>query len=136
MNFFLKVQEAWELIKNHELKLYVSCNRLSKLYQNCHILVSIQKLNKNVVLWQSRNNRKLQKHKLSQNAKNLQFLLKFRLIEDNVTVFQWPWNSESRLLVNRLWPWKNLKEKKLRFLKKMLFFVRRTLKRWQTSTNN
>ena len=35
------------------------------------------------------------KHKLSQNGKNLQCLLKFGLIEDNVTVFQWPWNSES-----------------------------------------
>ena len=52
-------------------------------------------LNKNVVSWQTRNNRKLPKHKLSQNAKNLQCLLKFGLIEDNVTVFQWPWNSES-----------------------------------------
>ena len=53
-------------------------------------------LNKNAVSWQTRNNRKLPKHKLSQNAKNLQCLLKFGLIEDNVTVFQWPWNSESR----------------------------------------
>ena len=51
-------------------------------------------LNKNVVSWQTRNNRKLLKHKLSQNAKNLQCLLKFGLIEDNVTVFQWSWNSE------------------------------------------
>ena len=33
-------------------------------------------------------NRQLPKHKLSQNAKNLQCLLKFGLIEDNVTVFQ------------------------------------------------
>ena len=70
-------------------------------------------LNKNVVSWQTRNNRKLPKHKLSQNAKNLQCLLKFGLIEDNVTVFQWPWNSE--------WPWKILKGKKLRIFKKMLF---------------
>ena len=46
------------------------------------------------VSWQTRNNRKLPKHNLSQNAKNLQCLLKFGLIEDNVTVFQWPWNSE------------------------------------------
>ena len=52
-------------------------------------------LNKNAVSWQTRNNRQLPKHKLSQNAKNLQCLLKFRLIEDNVTVFQWLWNSES-----------------------------------------
>ena len=52
-------------------------------------------LNKNAVSWQTRNNRKLPKHKLSQNAKNLQCLLKFGLIEDNVTVFQWSWNSES-----------------------------------------
>ena len=44
----------------------------------------------------SRNNRQLPKHKLNQNAKNLQCLLKFGLIEDDVTVFQWPWNSESR----------------------------------------
>ena len=35
-------------------------------------------------------NRQLPKHKLSQNAKNLQCLLKFELIEDNVTVFQRP----------------------------------------------
>ena len=41
----------------------------------------------------TRHNRKLPKHKLSQNAKNLQCLLKFGLIEDNVTVFQCPWNS-------------------------------------------
>ena len=34
-----------------------------------------------------RNIRKLPKHKLSQNAKNFQYLLKFGLIEDNVTVF-------------------------------------------------
>ena len=42
------------------------------------------------MLYQTRtgNNRKLPKHKLSQNAKNLQCLLKFGLIEDNVTVFQ------------------------------------------------
>ena len=33
-------------------------------------------------------NRRLPKHKLSQNAKNLQSLLKFGLIEDNVAVFQ------------------------------------------------
>ena len=52
-------------------------------------------LNKNAVSWQTRNNRQLPKHKLSQNAKNLQCLLKFGLIEDNVTVFQWSWNSES-----------------------------------------
>ena len=52
-------------------------------------------LNKNAVSWQTRNNRQLPKHKLRQNAKNLQCLLKFGLIEDNVTVFQWPWNSES-----------------------------------------
>ena len=31
---------------------------------------------------------------------------------------------------------KNWKEKKLRIFKKMLFFVRSTLKRWQTSTNS
>ena len=52
-------------------------------------------LNKNAVSWQIRNNRQLPKHKVGQNAKNLQCLLKFGLIEDNVTVFQWPWNSES-----------------------------------------
>ena len=52
-------------------------------------------LNKNAASWQTRNNKKLPKHKLSQNAKKLQCLLKFGLIEDNVTVFQWPWNSES-----------------------------------------
>ena len=52
-------------------------------------------LNKNALSWQTRNNRKLPKHKLSQNAKNLQCLLKFELIEDNVTVLQWSWNSES-----------------------------------------
>ena len=52
-------------------------------------------LNKNAVSWQTRNNRQLPKHKLSQNAKNLQCLLKFGLIEDSVTVFQWPWKSES-----------------------------------------
>ena len=34
-------------------------------------------LNKNAVSWQTRNNRKLLKHKLCQNAKNLQCLLKF-----------------------------------------------------------
>jgi len=49
--------------------------------------------NKNVVSWQTRNNRKLPKHKLSQNAQNLQCLLKLGLIEDNVNVFQWSWNS-------------------------------------------
>ena len=43
----------------------------------------------------TRHNRKLPKHKLSQNAKNVQCLLKFGLIEDNVIVFQCPWNSES-----------------------------------------
>ena len=37
-----------------------------------------------------RNNRKLPKHKLSQNAKNLQCLLKSGLLEDTVTVFQRP----------------------------------------------
>ena len=52
-------------------------------------------LNKNAVSWQTRHNRKLSKHKLSQNSKNLPCLLKFGLIEDTVTVFQWPWNSES-----------------------------------------
>ena len=30
-----------------------------------------------------------------QNAKNLQCLLKFGLIEDNATIFQWPLNLES-----------------------------------------
>ena len=69
-------------------------------------------LNKNVVSWQTRNNRKLPKHKLSQNTKNLQYLLKFGLIEDNVTVFQWSWNSEGR---------EKKEGKKLRILKKMLF---------------
>ena len=44
-------------------------------------------LNKNAVSWQTRNNRQLPKHKLGQNAKDLQCLLKFGLIEDNVTVF-------------------------------------------------
>ena len=78
-------------------------------------------LNKNAVSWQTRNNRQIPKYKLSQNAKNLQCLLKFGLIEDNVTVFQWPWNSESGLLVNQLRHWKNLKEKKLRVFKKMFF---------------
>ena len=52
-------------------------------------------LNKNAVSWQTRNNRNVPKQKLSQNAKNLQSLLKFGLMKDNVTVFQWPWNSES-----------------------------------------
>ena len=54
-------------------------------------------LNKNTVSWQTRNklDYKLPKLKLSQNAKNLQCLLKFGLVEDNVTVFQWPWNSAS-----------------------------------------
>ena len=36
----------------------------------------------------TRHDRKLPKHKVSQNAENLQCLLKFGLIEDNVTVFQ------------------------------------------------
>ena len=31
----------------------------------------------------------------SAKTKNLQRLLKFGRIEDNVTVFQWPWNSDS-----------------------------------------
>ena len=69
-------------------------------------------LDKNVVSWQTRNNRKLPKHKLSQNTKNLQYLLEFGLIEDNVTVFQWSWNSEGR---------EKKEGKKLRILKKMLF---------------
>ena len=98
-----------------------------------HILVTIRKSTKhghstraeswqkNAVSWQTRNNRKLPKHKLSQNAKNLQFLLKFGLIEDNVTVFQWLWNSESAYFVNQLWLWKNLKEKKHELLRKCFF---------------
>ena len=52
-------------------------------------------LNKNAVSWQTRYNKKLLKLKLSQNAKHLPCLLKFGLIEGNVTVFQRPWNSES-----------------------------------------
>ena len=78
-------------------------------------------LSKNAVQWQIKNNRQFPKHKLSQNAKNLQCLLALGLIEDNVRVFQWPWNSKSGYLVNQLWHWKNLKEKKLRIFKKMLF---------------
>ena len=39
-------------------------------------------------------------------------------------------------VVNQLWPWKNLKEKKLRIFKKMLFSWEGHLKRWQTSTNS
>ena len=58
-------------------------------------MVISQVLNKNVQSWQTRNNRKPPKHKLSQNAKNLRCLLKFGLIADNVTVFQRSWNSES-----------------------------------------
>ena len=49
-------------------------------------------LNKNAVSWQIRNNRKLPKHNY---AKNLQCLLTFGLVEDNVTVFQCRRNSES-----------------------------------------
>ena len=44
-------------------------------------------------------------------------------------------NSGSLLIVNQLWPWKNLKEKKLRIFKKMLFSWE-GLKRWQTSTTS
>ena len=47
-------------------------------------------LSKNAIQWQTRNNRQFPKHKLRQNAKNLQCLLVFGLIEDNVRVFQWP----------------------------------------------
>ena len=51
---------------------------------------------------------------------NLQCLLKFGLIEDNVTVFQWPWNSESGQLVNcgaeKIW-----KKKNYEFLRKCFF---------------
>ena len=78
-------------------------------------------LNKNVVSWQTRNNTKLPKHKLNQNAKNLQCLLKFGLVEDNVTVFQWSWNSESGLLVNLIVALKKFEGKRLRTFKKMLF---------------
>ena len=100
---FTEKREARELIKNRELNLYVSRDRLS---HRTKIIISrwafgsqpsaviARVLNKNAVSWQTRNNRKLPKHKLSQNAKNLQCLLKFGLIEDGVTVFQRPWNSE------------------------------------------
>ena len=53
-------------------------------------------LNKNAVY-----NDRLEKIDNSQSTnsaktlKNLQCLLKFGLIEGNVIVFQWPWNSES-----------------------------------------
>ena len=92
-DFFAKAQEARELIKNRELNLYVSRDRLS---HRTKIIISrwafggqpsaviARVLNKNAVSWQTRNNRKLPKHKLSQNAKNLQCLLMFGLIEDNV----------------------------------------------------
>ena len=60
-------------------------------YIQCALVAIIARvLNKNSVSWQTRNNRKLPKHKLSQNAKNLQRLLKFGVIKDNVTVFQRP----------------------------------------------
>ena len=43
LDFFAKAQDARELIKNHELNLYVSRDRLSQAYQNYHISVSIRK---------------------------------------------------------------------------------------------
>ena len=84
-----------------ELYLYVSRDRAKYLgehsevsqAQPLHACSGV--LNKNAVSWQTRNNRQLPKHKLSQNTKNLQCLLDFGLIEDNVTIFQWPWHSES-----------------------------------------
>ena len=49
--------------------------------------VIVRVLNMNTVSWQTRNNWELPKHKLSQNAKNLQCLPTFGLIEDIVTGF-------------------------------------------------
>ena len=79
-------------------------NAFSFLILNYHISVSIRtsvkrghctRAEQECCIMTARNNRKLPKHKLSQNAKYLQCLLEFGLIEDNVTGFQWPWNSES-----------------------------------------
>ena len=103
--FKLWILKCWEACSKHtHTHIGHYSFTVRKLYQNYHISVSIRKssaviacvLNKNAVSWQTRNNRKLPKPKLSQNVKNLQCLLKFGLIEDNVTVFQWSWNSESR----------------------------------------
>ena len=44
-------------------------------------------LNKNAVSWQIRNNRKLPKQKLNQNAKKSLMLLKFGLIKDNRAIY-------------------------------------------------
>ena len=91
-DFFAKAQEARELIKNRELNLYVSRDRLSHrikiimsrwAFGSQPSAVIARVLNKNAVSWQTRNNRQLPKHKRSQNAKNLQCLLMFGLIEDN-----------------------------------------------------
>ena len=78
--FFAKAQEAQELIKNRLFNLCVSHHHL---FHSTKIIISrwafgsqpsaviARVLNKNAVSWQTRNNRKLPKHKLSQNAKNL-----------------------------------------------------------------
>ena len=101
---FTEKREARELIKNCESNLYVSRDGLSHCtkiiisrwaFGSQPSAVIARVLNKNAVSWQTRNSRKLLKHKLNQNVKNLQCLLKFGFTEDNVTVFQWPWNSES-----------------------------------------
>ena len=95
VSFYLdifKSAEEWKLkIKLRTLESYLGEHSEVSQARSLHARV----LNKNAVSWKTRNNRKLPKHKLSQNAKNLQCLLKFGLIEDDVTVFQWPWNSES-----------------------------------------
>ena len=74
VDFFAKTQEAWKLIKN---RLFVSRDRL---FHRTKIIifrwtfgsqpgaVIARVLNKNAVSWQTRNNRKFPKHKLSQNA--------------------------------------------------------------------
>ena len=101
---------SWFFMQRHKkhdnwLNIYVSRDRLSdrtkiiisrSAFGSQPSAVIPRVLNKNAVSWQTRNNRTLPKHKFSQNAKSLQCLLKFGLIKDNVTVFQWPWNSESR----------------------------------------
>ena len=94
--FFATAQEEREFIKNRELNLYVSRDRLyhrtRKLsYLGEHSEVSqarpFTRANQERCIMRDQKQQKTPKHKLSQNPKNVQCLLKFGIVEDNVTVF-------------------------------------------------
>ena len=95
--FLAKAQKEREFIKNRELNLYVSRDRLyhrtRKLsYLGEHSEVSqarpFTRAKQEHCIMRDQKQQKTPKHKLSQNPKNVQCLLKFGIIEDNVTVFQ------------------------------------------------